>query len=191
VEIGDRVLVRNVGLQGRHKIANRWSEEIYVVVEQPNTDIPVFVVKREGKSQATRTLHRNLLLPVNFLPLPHDLKQEREVHVKKPAEEQEAVVREVEVGVPEEEEEGNSDEGSNFNKEDLAVAWVANPLFVLDPGAESFVPRRDVRETEETGIPATTEPEGEQVEVLAAVLRRSTRERRQPEWQTSGIYDMA
>ena len=104
-----------MGLQGRHKIANRWSEEIYVVVEQPNTDIPVFVVKREGKSQATRTLHRNLLLPVNFLPLPHDLKQEKKVHVKKPAVEQEAVVREVEVGVPEEEEEGNSDEDRNFN----------------------------------------------------------------------------
>ena len=109
--------------------------------------------------------------------------------MKKPAVEQEAVVEEVEVGVPEEEEEGNSDEDNILNEEDLAMAWVANPLFVLDPGAESFVPRRDVQETEEQRIPAT--PEGERVELPAAVLRRSTRERRQPEWQTSGVYDMA
>ena len=128
----------------KYKIANRWSEEIYVAVEQPNMDKPMFVVKCEGKSHATRTLHRNLLLPVNFLPLPHDLKQEKDVHVKKLAEEQEAVVEVVEVGVPDEEEAGNSDEDSIYNEEDIAMAWVINPLFVLDPGAESFVPRRNV-----------------------------------------------
>ena len=30
---------------------------------QPNVDIPVYEVKREGSRHRTRTLHRNLLLP--------------------------------------------------------------------------------------------------------------------------------
>ncbi len=69
---GDRVLVRNVGLQGRCKLADRWSNEVYVVVDQENKDIPVYVVRKEGRERSTKTLHRNLLLPVNFLPLPSE-----------------------------------------------------------------------------------------------------------------------
>ena len=66
---GDPVLVRNVGLRGKHKIADRWENQPYVVVEQPHADIPVYVVKRENsKSKKTRTLHRNLLLPFSYLP---------------------------------------------------------------------------------------------------------------------------
>ena len=39
-------------------------------MEQPNEDIPVFVVRKVGnRLSKRRTLHRNLLLPVNFLPL--------------------------------------------------------------------------------------------------------------------------
>ena len=34
--LGDRVLVRNVCLQGTHKIVDHWSEEAYLVVKQPN-----------------------------------------------------------------------------------------------------------------------------------------------------------
>ena len=70
VEVGDRVLVRNTGVRGKCKLANRWESTPYLVVEQPNSEIPVFVVKPEGKSRVKRTLHRNMLLPINFLPLP-------------------------------------------------------------------------------------------------------------------------
>ncbi len=62
------VLVRNVGLKGKQKLANIWKDSIYEVLEQPNEDIPVYVVQKEG-SRAKKTLHRNMLLPVNFLPL--------------------------------------------------------------------------------------------------------------------------
>jgi len=83
VEVGDRVLVRNVGLQGRCKLSNRWGDDIFVVVEQPNEDIPVFVVRREGRGKATKTLHRNMLLPVNFLPLPGVLDVKHEEKTKR------------------------------------------------------------------------------------------------------------
>ena len=69
VELGDRVLVKNVGIRGKNKLANRWEDHIYMVLDKPNEDIPVFVVQREDKRGSKRTLHRNLLLPVNFLPL--------------------------------------------------------------------------------------------------------------------------
>ena len=69
LELGDRVLLRNVGLQGTHKIADKWSQDVYVVVEQPNSDIPVYEVKPEIGSGRARILHHNLLLPIPCLPL--------------------------------------------------------------------------------------------------------------------------
>ena len=38
---GDRVLVRNMGLKGKDKLANKWEKEVYLVVDQPN--IPLFL----------------------------------------------------------------------------------------------------------------------------------------------------
>ena len=61
---GDRVLVKNVSIRGKHKLADRWEHDPYIVVSQPNFDIPVYEVKREGaRFKKSRTLHRNLLLP--------------------------------------------------------------------------------------------------------------------------------
>ena len=69
IEVGDKVLVRKVAFQSKHKLANRWEDEVYQVVRQRDPEIPVFIVKgtTEGK---LRTLHRNMLLPLHFLPLP-------------------------------------------------------------------------------------------------------------------------
>ena len=56
--------MRNVGLRGKQKLADRWESQPYVVCRQPNEDIPVYVVKPDNtRSRKTRTLHRNLLLP--------------------------------------------------------------------------------------------------------------------------------
>ena len=67
---GDRVLVKVVAPTGNYKIADRWEQHPYKVVKQVNPDIPVYVVKQEQGGGPTRTLHRNLLLPFNSLPLP-------------------------------------------------------------------------------------------------------------------------
>ena len=66
IDVGDRVLVRKVGFQSKHKLANRWEDEIYEVIKQPDESIPVFVVKghEQGKK---RTLHRNMLLPIDYI----------------------------------------------------------------------------------------------------------------------------
>ena len=42
---GDRVLVKNSGLRGKRKIADRWEKTPYIVKSQPNPDIPVYEVQ--------------------------------------------------------------------------------------------------------------------------------------------------
>ncbi len=61
LEVNDRVLVRNVRLRGKHKLADKWESEVYVVVKRAG-DLPVYTVR------PLRTLHRDLLLPCGFLP---------------------------------------------------------------------------------------------------------------------------
>ena len=64
---GDRVLVKNVGLTGKHKLANKWNSDPYVVTRRISPDMPVYVVASEDDKGKIRTLHRNLLLPVEYL----------------------------------------------------------------------------------------------------------------------------
>ena len=68
LETGDRVLVRLVGHQGKHKIADKWEQHPYKVIAMPNPDIPVYEVKRENGQGPVRKLHRNMLLQFNAIP---------------------------------------------------------------------------------------------------------------------------
>ncbi|TWW61906.1 hypothetical protein D4764_04G0005530 [Takifugu flavidus] len=67
LEMGDRILVHNVKLRGKHKLANKWEYDVYVVLKKAG-DMPAYTVKPECKSGPVRTLHRDLLLPCGFLP---------------------------------------------------------------------------------------------------------------------------
>lgn len=44
LEAGDRVIVCLVGLKGKHKLADKWEREPYVVLVQPSSGIPVYWV---------------------------------------------------------------------------------------------------------------------------------------------------
>ncbi|XP_049332090.1 uncharacterized protein LOC111196705 [Astyanax mexicanus] len=66
LEKGDRVLVRNVKLRGKHKLSDKWESVVYVVVGRAG-ELPVYTVKPENKAGPLRTLHRDLLRPCNFL----------------------------------------------------------------------------------------------------------------------------
>ncbi|XP_072880886.1 uncharacterized protein [Hemitrygon akajei] len=60
---GDRVLLRNLGLPGKHKLADRWAASPYVIESQmPN--LPVYRVKPEDGKGPIKVLHRNHLLPL-------------------------------------------------------------------------------------------------------------------------------
>lgn len=58
INVGDKVLVRRVAFEGKHKIQDKFEDDIYSVVEQPRSDIPVYRVKSGDKE---KVLHRNLL----------------------------------------------------------------------------------------------------------------------------------
>ena len=46
LDVGDRVLVRQVGFRGKHKIADRWEKTPYVVIQIPNQDVPVYRIQK-------------------------------------------------------------------------------------------------------------------------------------------------
>ena len=61
---GDKVLLRNLGIPGKHKLADRWKSQPYVICKQlPN--LPVYQIRPEGRVGPLKTWHRNHLLPLS------------------------------------------------------------------------------------------------------------------------------
>ena len=69
IEVGDRVLVKILAHTGKDKLSDKWEQCPYTVLEQPNTDLPVYVVQREDGVGPKKTLHRNNLLLISSLPI--------------------------------------------------------------------------------------------------------------------------
>ena len=55
-------MVKILAFDGKHKISDKFEEDVYTVVEQPRPDIPVFIVKSDSGKELI--LHRNQLLPL-------------------------------------------------------------------------------------------------------------------------------
>lgn len=63
--VGDKVLVKILKFEGKHKIEDRYEDDIYTVVGQPNIQIPVFDVRSEDGTE--KRLHRNHLFLLGFI----------------------------------------------------------------------------------------------------------------------------
>ena len=79
LEPGDLCLVKKTAWKARHKIQNRWEDDLYVILSQTNEDIPVYTIRNTDTS-VEKTLHRNLLLPLGY-----------SLHVQIPDEEEEQI----------------------------------------------------------------------------------------------------
>lgn len=81
---GCRVLVRNFKDRGGPgKLRSYWEEQVYVVTERKHNDSPVYVVQPEKGPGKTKTLHRNLLLPCDFLPVEREKQVEKKTEQRK------------------------------------------------------------------------------------------------------------
>ena len=65
ISIGDKVLVKILKFEGKHKIEDRYENDIYTVVGQPNVQIPVFDVRSDEGIE--KRLHRNHLFRLGFI----------------------------------------------------------------------------------------------------------------------------
>ena len=65
LEPGDLCQVKKTAWKARHKIQNRWKDDLYVILSQTNEDIPVYTIRNTDTS-VEKTLHRNLLLPLGY-----------------------------------------------------------------------------------------------------------------------------
>uniref|UniRef100_A0A8C6M8E9 Gypsy retrotransposon integrase-like protein 1 n=1 Tax=Nothobranchius furzeri TaxID=105023 RepID=A0A8C6M8E9_NOTFU len=74
---GDRALVKNMGLKGKHKLENCWNDVPYVILEQlPN--LLVYKLKTQDGKGKVKTLHRDNLLPIGDLvriPRPDEVEE--------------------------------------------------------------------------------------------------------------------
>ena len=88
LDIGDRVLVRQVAFKGRHKISDKWAKDPYVVIRIPIAGVPVFKVQKESDISDVKTLHRNSLLPFSAIPrtnqIEHTLQKSNKTFRTKP-----------------------------------------------------------------------------------------------------------
>lgn len=67
IEIGDQVLLANKGECGRRKLADKWEASPYIVVAL-NPQCHTYRIRNTHTGQE-KTVHRNLLLRANFLPI--------------------------------------------------------------------------------------------------------------------------
>ncbi|KAK7503344.1 hypothetical protein BaRGS_00005265 [Batillaria attramentaria] len=66
LHVGDRVLVRKLGIRVESKISDKWEKDVYVVLSKVEV-LPVYTVQIEKGSGPKRTLHRKYLLPIGML----------------------------------------------------------------------------------------------------------------------------
>lgn len=61
---GDRVLLKNLGIPGKHKLADRWKSQLFIVCKRV-PGLPVYQIQPEGESGPRKMWHRNHLLPLS------------------------------------------------------------------------------------------------------------------------------
>ena len=212
---GDRVLIKILAHEGKHKIADRWSSDIYVVENQPNIDIPVYELKPEKGGQM-KILHRNHLLPIGCLPIttacmPDDSLKNNvpsKVTVKEhvseetvdlveddASEDMDTVGRVLVVEQPPREErveENATSDTDDYLREEAQQAdqqepalEVGPPGVAIDPVGEAVEMRREDRIVQDEV--AVGAPH---IPDPAPALRLSERVTRKPRWQTTGEFIM-
>ena len=196
IEVGDRVMVKVLAFEGKHKLANKWEEDPYIVLAKPNPELPVYVVGKENGEGRKRTLHRNLLLPIGTFNNNKNNSLERTVINKPtPAPRKKLKISDQrQVHTPELESDANDDS----SEDELFVRKVVNMPRLsssqnhsghseehIDSSAGADVENDNViEEVSDTEVDENSN--FEQSENNAN--RRSKRQRKQPKWMRDGEF---
>jgi transposase InsO family protein len=187
LDIGDRVLIKALAFEGKHKLADRWEEEPYVVIEHPNTEIPVYILKPENGVGRKRTLHRKHLLPIGSIPIEIQEPQKPEPTFRRTRRTR------------------HHESSSSSSDEDLSTSEPEEEFMIPTEDAESTGDAEstrksddDIQESEQDDVEEEQDQDESEIEDEDEVqdlppaepehLRRSTRPRRPPEWIRSGEY---
>ena len=70
IEVGDRVLLRNLSERGgTGKLRSHWEDTVYIVTKKAE-NVPVFDIKPvDGRNTKSKWVHRNIIMPCNQLPI--------------------------------------------------------------------------------------------------------------------------
>ncbi|VDI40426.1 Hypothetical predicted protein [Mytilus galloprovincialis] len=204
IQKGDRVLVKIVYFDGRHKLADKWEDIPYVVLDQPNQEIPVFTVIREDGEGKTK---KNYIETYFFqsatsetrnqpTPRPRASKQQKlpVVHATK-----EDSADDTASTISEDSEVGfvlTADSESSLAEDSDANADISDEVTSLsgDAQIEETEPTGSASEDAESISSEDTTIDDDDVhqdtdELPPVEIRRSGRERRPPAWFRSGQFE--
>ena len=184
-EAGDLVLVKLVGLTGKHKLADKWESEPYEIIRKPDYAMPVYVVKRCDGEGHERTLHRNMLFPL-ALPRTDDnaggieAGSLPETDTESSGSDSRALTRSRQAPVEEQSSSYSEDEEIQVITDESGNDIQARnaPIVPLNPRQSS---------AEE---PNSNDDTSEQEDEKAPQIRRSTRVKRRPQRFRDGTYVM-
>ncbi|KAL6463236.1 hypothetical protein MHYP_G00276270 [Metynnis hypsauchen] len=157
---GCRVLIRNLAEKGGPgKLRSFWEGKVHIVIERKYPDSPVYEVKPENGLGRTRVLHRNLLLPCDFLPVEKPL-SEKESNTNKDIKKHKPVTQ---LTIPEDPSEDEDEEWRYISRPPLSAvpSQVSSNLRAeaadYQPQTIPAVPAENHTEEEETRMVAGIE----------------------------------
>ncbi|KAL6480097.1 hypothetical protein MHYP_G00111300 [Metynnis hypsauchen] len=156
---GCRVLIRNLAEKGGPgKLRSFWEGKVHIVIERKYPYSPIYEVKPEDGLGRTRVLHRNLLLPCDFLPVEKPL-PEKESNTNKDKKKHKPVTQ---LTIPEDPSED----------EDEEWRYISRPLLSAVPSQVSSnlrVEAADYQPQTVTAVPAENHTEEEETRMVAGI----------------------
>lgn len=174
LNVGDHVLLRILAYDGKHKIADKFEENVYVIKSQPNQDILVFVISDEDGHE--KTVHRNLIIPTGIIEKLKGTEVRPDTEEDRKQEEKEQIDEKVK--------DKRNRDANDSESEDVCIIKVLAP----QPNTDTIRHSEEMDTEDQDRVPVQREIEKsiQEPEIERDLqLRKSTREKNRPVWHDS------